>query len=169
MNRRGFSLIELGIALGVVAVLAVLIISARGFMEAARQSNAVQLVSTLFSDSLQWAKRQCNGVAFQCPAGGSVSLAALYPPARQPQTPWGSSQVAVNPVDGTVGGADCRGFTCLRVCMAVAPTECNQTRELLVGIPSGQRVQGVIEAQCSSAGGVNNCSLGGSVLSVLMR
>jgi len=72
MNRRqrGFSLIELGIAIGVVGVLSGVVLMTRGFIDNGRLVATLQTVDTLRKAGREYATRKNGGRDF---AGVSVS------------------------------------------------------------------------------------------------
>lgn len=97
-GKRGFTLVELGVVLAVIAVLSLVLISARFFIESAKIGSAVQMVNSVRTASRAYAKRVCGGIGFGgagCAAPGAVSIANLQaqslvpgPPAGAMCSPW---------------------------------------------------------------------------------
>lgn len=77
-RSRGFSLIELGIVIGVIAVLFTSVMVLRGFKQSARISAGIQLVDTLEKAARSWSERHTNRTGFVAalPVGG-ISIANL--------------------------------------------------------------------------------------------
>lgn len=167
---HGFSLIELGIVLAVIVVLSSVVLLGRGFMEAAKTKNAVDMVVVLREAGRQWATRQCRGLQFKCSStigpGGTLDLdlqrlvsLGLVP--ANLKSPWDSQQSHYRVEIKSEGvTATCSGDTCMRICVEVPSAEtCEDLWKLLK--PSSR------EAGCNPA---NKCGLGGAwVVSVVTR
>ena len=157
-DERGFSLIEVGIVLGVIGVLATVVIASRGFMQSARVRNAVVLVDTLRGGSRQFATRNNSGLSFTNLNFPTAPTTLPGVPANV-ATPWGNTNVRAV-VEGTV--ATCGGNACVRVCFpvpgsALLPQTCDDVRSPFTNAP------GVVSATCSSAGGAANCGIGAGI------
>jgi prepilin-type N-terminal cleavage/methylation domain-containing protein len=76
--KRGFTVIELGIVIGIIAVLATVVFMGRGMIESARVGNGVQMFNDIRKASRSLALRANGGAAFNFGAPlGPLSLAAL--------------------------------------------------------------------------------------------
>jgi len=125
---RGFSLIELGIVIAVVAVLGTVVILGKGYITAAKKQSCVELVQTLRTAARAFAMRHNNGVSFgsQRKPADNVAFGFLMSEGFLPTpttTPWGSTQIDVLPDGGarcsTLGGSDCAnrcaGLACVYI------------------------------------------------------
>ncbi len=129
----GFSLVELGIVIAVIAVLAGVVITGMGYFRAARQRTAVDLVLTIRGAARQYALRHQAGLRFGTSAEttvqGNVNIAGLcaegfLPPLASLTTPWGAPDIVVAPV---ATPALCAGFGCVQIQMPVPAEECVDT------------------------------------------
>jgi len=108
-NARGFSLIELGIVVAVIAVLASVVIFGRGFIVAARVTKAVEAANTIRKGSSSYAGLMGGTVTTAIPVTGGLKALAdrqLLPPA------------AVNPGGWLVSGSATDGFIVTGVALA---------------------------------------------------
>ncbi|OGQ80136.1 MAG: hypothetical protein A2289_12965 [Deltaproteobacteria bacterium RIFOXYA12_FULL_58_15] len=64
-NGRGFTLIELGVAIAAVAVLATAVIATRGFIASSRVGASVQMVQTLQRAARAYSERKHNSLSFE--------------------------------------------------------------------------------------------------------
>ncbi|MHB8872378.1 MAG: type IV pilin protein [Myxococcaceae bacterium] len=131
-SPRGFSLIELGIVIAVIAVLSGVVIGSAGYFRAARLRTAADLVLTIRGAARQFALRHHNGLSYGTSAdptvAGNLGLGALTSEGFLPkvQTPWESvnaNQILVAPI-GTPADS-CAGFTCMQIEMPVPAEECD--------------------------------------------
>ena len=113
-DQAGFSLIELGIVIAVIAVLSGVVIFGKGYLDAAKKKAAIDLVQAVRSAGQQYAMRNYNGIAFgtsEVDAPGNVSLGLLKTQNFLPmdiKTPWYPS---INGDNGEVtGGPDCGNY-----------------------------------------------------------
>jgi prepilin-type N-terminal cleavage/methylation domain-containing protein len=97
--QRGFSLIELGIVLAVIAVLAAIVVMGVGQISSAKEHNAVKLVGAIQVAARTYAAREKKGLAFS--SIGSLGSYGL--PDSQKVDPWGGTPSI------SAGGAGCTG------------------------------------------------------------
>ena len=71
-SQRGFTLTELGIVIGVIAVMMTVVFVGRGMLTSARIGNCVQLVRTIRDGARSYAMRTTGGVAYT-----GISIVAL--------------------------------------------------------------------------------------------
>jgi hypothetical protein len=125
-GTRGFSLIELGIAIGVIVTMTIVVMSVRGFLESAKIGAAVTMVDTLQKASRAWSERKANSTGFLATDGTPVSVQALQDelliPGTNPTeflTPWDTA-VAVAPT----GAQNDRIIISFSVPTAPSATDC---------------------------------------------
>lgn len=115
-SSRGFTLIELGIVIGVIAILTAVVVTARGFVDQSRIGNAVQAVSAVRDASRGFAKRQTGGASFE----GLTNISLLVGPnnffAAAPVDPWSNVDLGV-----VATGADF-GFIDVSICIGSGTT-----------------------------------------------
>lgn len=163
---RGFSLAELGIVVAAIAILATVVIMGRGYLDAARQNSARELVHTLRTAAQMWSQRNRNGLDFGN-ASVPLNVQALKTAGLLPNTlttPWGTTGVGVV-AEGAATG--CTGNTCVRVCVqAPDQANCNALRDSV-----DKAIRSAAQPQCGTGGGANNCGItgGGWILSVVTR
>jgi type II secretory pathway pseudopilin PulG len=117
-SNAGFTLMEVGISIAVVAMLMVIVLSARGMIDAARTGAALKMGETIREASREWAKRNRNGLDFNglvaCTpgTGGGGNPAANLPgfACTGAGTAWGAAQYQVN---GAAAG--CAGNSCIQI------------------------------------------------------
>jgi len=121
-SRAGFSLVELGIVIAVIAVLASVVMVGKGYLDAAKEKAAVDLVQAIRSSGQAYAMRNYNGIAFgkseAFDVPGNISLGILKTEHFLPidtKTPWESAadkgDIKISPDGGTFcvqyGGQNC--------------------------------------------------------------
>ncbi len=93
----GFTLVELAIIIGVIAILFTSVAVIRGFVRGARIAAAVQMVDTLEKAARSWAERHTNRTGFIAPPpAGPISLAQLEIDGllgAGTVTPWGDAPI----------------------------------------------------------------------------
>lgn len=127
----GFSLIELGIVIAVIAVLGTVVIGSVGYLRAARQQSCADLVQAIRKASQSYSMRYFNGIAYARKDRSTQDLltnllAEGFLP-KETRTPWepttGTTGIQVFADDGAqcaaIGGRDrctkCPGFACLLI------------------------------------------------------
>src|SRR5688500_7059667 len=97
-GARGFTLVELGIVIAVIAVLATIVLWGRGVVRGSQTGAAIQLVDSVRRAARIWAERNNMGRDF-----AGITLNALTaPPApqapllRNVDTPWRDGSLAVS-------------------------------------------------------------------------
>lgn len=128
-SARGFSLVELGIVIAVMAVLVGVVIGGMGFANAAKRSKALDQVLTLRKAAREYAMRHQNGLSYGVSTAqndpANVTLKALMSEQfinGRVTTPWGDSNILVGP-NGAAAPA-CAGFACVEIRMPVPAEEC---------------------------------------------
>lgn len=131
-RRRGFSLVELGIVIAVIAVLAAVVIGGMGFANAAKKSRAVDQVLTIRKAAREYAMRHQKGLRYGVSTGNdpaNVNLLALQSEQflnGKVHTPWedprDATAIIVRP-NATAAPA-CAGFACVEIVFPVPPREC---------------------------------------------
>jgi prepilin-type N-terminal cleavage/methylation domain-containing protein len=141
-SQRGFTFLELGIALAIVTVLMGALLMMRGFVEAARQQSALQLVVGIRDGARQWSKRNRGGLDYlSLPSNEGTTE---DPPSGLPgisfermRTAWGRATIAAHNV-----GSGCELSACMRIRAAVRDgAMCSDMRGIVVewsGVQSGQ-------------------------------
>jgi prepilin-type N-terminal cleavage/methylation domain-containing protein len=129
-RRHGFSLIELGIVIAVIVVLAGVVITGAGYFRVARQRTAVDLVLTIRKAARQYALRHSKGLAYGLSTSQNdprnVTLKGLRGEGFLPTnftTPWGDNNILVTPHDGPAA-TPCAGWACVQIDMPVPVEEC---------------------------------------------
>ena len=165
---HGFSLIELGIAIAVIAVLASVVLLGAGYIRAAKTRNAIEMVSTLRSAAKQFAMRKNNGLTYYnvrgnpplSTAANTKNLKDHMLISQDLKTPWDGA-VSIEPEDSA--HPKCRGYACVRICLETPLDEpdCTTCKDI------AQHFKGnSLQVQCGAGG----CKLGGQcVLSLLSR
>jgi type II secretory pathway pseudopilin PulG len=162
-RSAGFTIVEMGIVIAVIAILAGVVITGMGFFRAAKQRAAVDLISTLRKAGSQYALRHSRGIAYGRSANlndpQNVTLPALRAEGflpMNPTTPWGDPNIVVAPANGAAG-TPCAGWACMRIDMPVPEEECaaGEASYLLISLTSVAVPNGV--------------SCNGSMLSVTLR
>ncbi len=104
-RQIGFTLVELGIVIGVIAVMVTIVFTARGFIDNGRLGSTLQLTSAIRDAARGFSLRQCGGASFNCDsvAGGPAHLNdinKLVGPdnffTTPPEDPWGNGVVGVS-------------------------------------------------------------------------
>lgn len=165
LRPRGFSLVELGIVIAVIAVLAGVVIGGAGYFRAAKQRTAVDLVGTIRKAASQYALRHSKGLAYGRSASQNdpqnVTMRGLrgegFLPANV-STPWGNANIVVAPFDGAVG-TTCAGWACLKIDMPVPAEEC-------VGVSGGEPY---LVTELKDRAIPNGVTCNGTMLSVTLR
>lgn len=126
---RGFSLVEMGIVIAVIAVLVGVVIGGMGFISAARKSKALEQVLTIRKAAREYAVRHQNGLRYGVSTAqndpANVTLKALMSEQflnGKVTTPWGDPNIEVGP-NGAAAPA-CAGFACVEIRMPVPADEC---------------------------------------------
>lgn len=128
---------ELGITISVIAVLTSVVLVSRGYLNAAKQKTAGDIVQTLRTAARDHAKRHFRGLGFGTPGQNNppaLSMQALRGSGLVPEnvrTPWknqGSAKeagVAILPENGAAVALanKCSDFTCMRICMEMPDQE----------------------------------------------
>ncbi len=139
-SRRGFSLIELGIVIAVIAVLAAVVIFGRGFILAARVTKAVDASNTLRKAASTFAG--LNGGSLQNFSTTSqlsaLSQRALIPPLPAGQTTW--------TVSGALGSNDAISVTDVRFGQTAGATGQGNAIAIRVTAPTAAMAQDVLSA-----------------------
>lgn len=144
-RRRGFSLVELGIVIAVIAVLTGVVIAGAGFFRGARQRTGVDLVLTLRGAAKQFSMRHQSGLRYgtsldQVGTPDNVSLKQLMADNFLPQvvaTPWNDPATGLPNRNITIGPIDkpanaCADFACVVITMPVPAEECADAERTLV-------------------------------------
>jgi prepilin-type N-terminal cleavage/methylation domain-containing protein len=129
--QAGFSLVELGIVIAVIATLSLIVIASKGYITAAKKKAAIDLVNAIRTAGEQFSMRHNNGVSFSGRnQNQQLSLKALQGQFFLPQnlkTPWeepsAPTDITILPDDGPfcqgIGGAArcdrCTGNACMSI------------------------------------------------------
>ena len=169
---RGFSIVELGIVITVISVLASVVLVSRGYLNSAKQKTAGDLVQTLREAGREHAKRHFKGLSFGTPGQTTppaLSMQALRGAGQVPEnvrTPWKSqgtakdSGVSIVPDNGvgTPLQTKCADYTCMRICMETPDKEnCDDMVKQFQNI--------ALYAKCEQSG----CGLTGHVVNIISR
>jgi hypothetical protein len=166
----GFTTLELGITLCILAVLATIVLLARGFLDAARQQATIVLVQSVRSEAREWSKRNCASLSYRCTMGGAVrqiskaELSSNLVSSTSPTNgPW-----MVGP--SSAGGA-CSGDACAMACVSLpnlTVAHCEDVRRALLGLddPAPSPMPGVIGANCDANGNSGGCTVGGTAVTM---
>ena len=100
---RGFTLIELGIVIGVMAILATVVLMGKGFIDSAKQTKAMQTINSLISASRTYAKQENGGVSYDNVTIDAMATANILPSATV-ENPWNLTCGAGGGVDATGAG-----------------------------------------------------------------
>jgi type II secretory pathway pseudopilin PulG len=157
---HGFSVVELGISLAMVSVLAGVVLVSRGLIATARHQSTVDLLQSTREAARQWAARQCNGLGYQCTIGGSTTLRKLSwtemsgLPAAGPVSPWSTARMTLVPESAS---ASCGGAipSCMRIEVAVPDvTRCSDLEKTVAPPGSPEKNwSGIISASCTARAG----------------
>ena len=141
-GSSGFTLIELGIVIGVMAILATVVLMGKGFIESAKQTKAMQTINSLISASRTYAKQANGGVSYTGVTIGAMATANILPSATV-ENPWNLTCTcagAAAPCDSDCGTAG--------VCVASpAPEEVT----VYICVPDGT-VQGEMASAFDASG-----------------
>ncbi len=162
--EAGFSLVELGIVIAVIAVLGAVVLMGRGFIYAAKYKSAIDMISALRTASREFSIRNNGGASYTPPGMGVgpnvLSLDVLrgqgFVPQQMQTNPWGGSvSVAAN----GAAHALCAGNTCVQIDLGKVPddgtpgSDCNRLVDFYWGNPSkGIAGQAVGRPACSRSG-----------------
>lgn len=139
-SRRGFSLIELGIVIAVISVLAAVVIFGRGFILAARVTKAVDASNTLRKAASTFAG--LNGGSLQNFSTTSqltaLSQRALIPPLPAGQTSW--------TVSGAAGTPDAIAITDVRFGQTAGASGQGNAIAIRITTPTAAMAQDVLRA-----------------------
>jgi prepilin-type N-terminal cleavage/methylation domain-containing protein len=161
-NPRGFTLLEVGIVIAVVAVLAAMVLLARGFRDSARAHNALQLLKSIRDGAQKWAQRNNAGLHY---AGISAAVTAngwatLPGVPSGIQSPWNDATVRIQEENTT-----CTGNTCITICMGMPADDQQKCLDLVAQL---SQMPWVVSAVCNNAGSPADCGLGGKWKLVLI-
>ncbi len=101
-QARGFTLLELGMVIAVIAVLSTVILMGRGYFDIAKVGTTVELVDSIRRAGRLWSERNRGGVSFAGIDLNAITSGAT-PLLRPPlQTPWNGAVTlgAANDPDG---------------------------------------------------------------------
>ena len=140
--RRGFTTVELGIVLAVIAVLTTVVIMGRGFILASREAAAVQLIERLRGAARLWTSRNTGGLQYT-----GITAGALPGIAPGVTTPWGSTVFTVTAESNP--SVSCAGDACLRLCVAMPSA--------VVCAETASQVPNALATDCSGSCGGGPC------------
>ena len=86
-RSRGFTLVELGLVIGLIAVLTTVVLQMSGFIGSSKVGSAMQLTRTLRQAAQSWSKRNNGGAHF-----ATINVAALQ-----------GANLVPNPLSGPLG------------------------------------------------------------------
>jgi hypothetical protein len=150
--------IELGITVALIGVMAAIVLIARGMIVTARHSSAIELIRSVREGAKQWSAERCNGLGYECMPGGpgtpnrKVNWGEMRFPNEGPPSPWDKVAATINTVNV---GPQCAGVfpACIRIEISVPDdVRC----EDLVGniAPDGQSAwAGIVRANCTEKDG----------------
>jgi hypothetical protein len=125
-RSRGFTLVEMGIGVCILATLMTAVLLVRGFVDGARHQTALQLASVTRDASREWAKRFKASLDYNlmpCTEASDVpcDLTATGLPGlrfNQLKTSWGTAQLAPTAV-----GLGCNLAACVRIRLPIRDGE----------------------------------------------
>lgn len=130
LRRHGFSLVELGIVIAVIAVLAAVVIGSAGYFKAAKERMAIDTMLNIRKASSAFSMRLNRGLNYGISGSQSepknVTLEHLIARNFLPagvKTPWGDPAIVVTPWAGPPN-ANCADYTCIKIDMPVPAEEC---------------------------------------------
>lgn len=118
-HPRGFTLIELGIVIAVVIILAASLLVSVGFTETARVANAAKFVRTLRDAAQAYSQRMNNSASYAGLSAAALVAQGLLP--AEAATPWQQAFAVQGGPQNTVN---------VRMCVASAD-ECSDLADLL--------------------------------------
>ena len=129
-QQRGFSLIELGIVIAVIAVLASVVIFGRGFIAAARITKAVEAMNTIRKSASSYAGLQGGSLA----TSAASQLPALAN--RQLLPPLTTATGTLDPVNGSwfVSGSGTDSISINSIGFANVPTPAGPTNAVSIRV-----------------------------------
>jgi len=159
---RGFSLIELGIVIAVIAVLGSVVILSTGYFRAARVKAGTDLIQTLYTSSRQWAIRYRSGLSYgqnTSKSKDNVSVEGLRgdgfiavnlnaKDGSKGGTPWKGAEVTVSP-DNVANATTCSGYTCVRIEISGVPMEGDQGETECDDVAKGFKSKAIL-ATCAN-------------------
>jgi len=174
----GFSLIELGIVIAVIAVLGTVVIGSVGYLRAARQQSCAELVQAIRKASQSYSMRYFNGIAYASRGRETEELfqkllARGFLP-METRTPWeqtvGATGIQVfaddgaqcNAIGGGNGGDRCRkcaGFACVLIRVPIGADDNGVTCTDLATLFDPNQGGSALAARCN----------GGASLEVVVR
>jgi type II secretory pathway pseudopilin PulG len=152
----GFSLIELGIVIAVIAILCGVVISGAGFIRASKERATIDLVFTIKKAAQQWAIRNRSGLSYgesnSLDDAQNVSIKAMRAGNFLPlnlTTPWESQPLQGDILafpNATALPSVCAGFACVEIQIQVPANECTDPSGVLI---NGLQATTVILPTCS--------------------
>ncbi len=119
-GRLGFTIIELGVTIGVIAALVVVVIAIQGFQDSARIGQTVRLVERLREAGRDYSRRFNGGANFNLLTMGALLDAGYFE--RAPADPWFDPSLLPEEEGGEVRAAisgyssgPCAGNTCMDI------------------------------------------------------